>query len=180
MSSRFRPTDAFVDESSRGQRYLMGCVLIEAKDLPVVRREADSLVLTGGRVHFHNESAGRRRELLMAFAAMPVSAFVVVCHRRHGVTEFKARERCLTAIVERIQADEVARLVIESRRDDSDDHRTIHRARAALPSLVYEHRSGRDEPLLWVADGVTWPAGAGAAWRAMLVTILRPIVELGP
>ena len=25
---RFRPTDAFVDESIRGQRYVMGCVLV--------------------------------------------------------------------------------------------------------------------------------------------------------
>jgi hypothetical protein len=180
VSSRFRPTDAFVDESIRGQRYLMGCVLIEAKDLPAVRREADSLVLTGGRVHFHNESARRRRDLLVAFAAMPVSAFVVVCQRGHGITEFKARDRCLTAIIERIQTDAVSRLVIESRRDDRDDHRTIHRARAVLPSLVFEHRSARDEPLLWIADGVTWAAGAGAAWRAMLGTILSPIVELRP
>ena len=31
MRRRFLPTDAFVDESIRGRRYLMGCVLVEAK-----------------------------------------------------------------------------------------------------------------------------------------------------
>ena len=71
MSRRFRPTDAFVDESIRGQRYLMGCVLVEARHVTEVRAEVSSLVLTGGRVHFHNESAGRRRALLDRFAALP-------------------------------------------------------------------------------------------------------------
>ena len=36
---RFRPTDAFVDESIRGRRYLMGCVLFEARSLNDVRSE---------------------------------------------------------------------------------------------------------------------------------------------
>ena len=53
----------------------MGCVLIEAKYLGKLRGDAEDLVLTGGRVHFHNESAGRRREILTQFAEYPMSAF---------------------------------------------------------------------------------------------------------
>ena len=88
MSQRFRPTDAFVDESIRGQRYLMGCVLVEARSLPFVRPLVESLALHGGRVHFHNESARRRRLILGAFAELPVEAMVVIAQRRHGVTLF--------------------------------------------------------------------------------------------
>jgi hypothetical protein len=36
MSRPFRPTDAFVDESIRGRRYIMGCVLVEARHLVVL------------------------------------------------------------------------------------------------------------------------------------------------
>lgn len=121
MSRRFRPTDAFVDESIRGQRYLMGCVLIEARNLASLRIDVEALVLTGGRVHFHNESSRRRREILARFAGYPISAFVVVCHRNHGITEFRARELCLWEIVERRRAawhqliDPILRDVIELR-----------------------------------------------------------------
>jgi hypothetical protein len=112
MSRRFRPTDAFVDESIRGQRYLMGCVLVEAKNLASVRNDVEGLVLSGGRVHFHNESRQRRRELLARFATYPMAAFVVVCHRTHGISKFHARDLCLTHIVDRLQADAIPHLVL--------------------------------------------------------------------
>lgn len=180
MSRRFRPTDAFVDESIRGQRYLMGCVLIEAKHLARLRADVEGLVLTGGRVHFHNESTGRRREILTRFAEYPISAFAVVCHRNHGVTEFLARELCLSTVVERLQNDEVPHLVIESRHDDREDHLTVPRVRRAEPPLIWEHRLGAEESLLWIADGITWAVGAGAVWRQLIDPILRDVIELRP
>ena len=180
MSRRFRSSDAFVDESIRGQRYLMGCVLIEAKHLASLRVDVEGLVLTGGRVHFHNESSGRRREILARFAGYPISSFVVVCHRNHGLTEFRARELCLSAIVDRLQLDAVPHLVLESRRDDREDHLTIPRVRRAEPPLVWEHRLGTEESLLWIADGITWAVGAGVAWRQLTEPILRDVIELRP
>ena len=180
MSRRFRPTDAFVDESIRGRRYLMGCVLIEAKHLASVRADVEGLVLTGGRVHFHNESARRRRDILAQFTEYPISAFVVICHRNHGITEFRAREQCLSEIVLHLQRDAVPHLVMESRHDDREDHRTIPRARRVEPLLVWEHRLGAEESLLWIADGITWAVGAGAAWRQLIDPILRDVIELRP
>lgn len=180
MTRRFRPTHAFVDESIRGQRYLMGCVLIEAKNLASLRIDVAGLVLSGGRVHFHNESPRRRREILARFAEYPMEAFVVVCHRNHGITEFRAREHCLTQIVARLQAQAVPSLVLESRHDDREDHRTIPGARRAAPPLMWEHQPGAEEPLLWIADGITWAVGAGASWRHVIDPILRDVVELRP
>jgi hypothetical protein len=178
VTRRFRPTDAFVDESIRGARYLLGCVLVDLRDAGAMRRKLDDLVLGGGRLHFHNESARRRRELLAEMARLPISCFVVVFHRTHGITEFVARERALRVVIERLQQAFVSRLVIESRQDDRDDQRTIARARSATPPLVFEHRAGADEPLLWVADGVTWAAGAGASWRSIVEHVLDAVIDL--
>jgi hypothetical protein len=158
----------------------MGCVLIEARHLASLRVTVDGLVLSGGRVHFHNESARRRRELLARFAEYPISAFVVVCHCSHGVTEFRAREHCLSAIVGRLQHASVPHLVLESRHDDREDHQTIPRVRRAEPPLIWEHRLGAEEPLLWIVDGITWAAGAGATWRQLIAPILTEVIELRP
>jgi hypothetical protein len=177
---RFLPTDAFVDESIRGQRYLMGCVLVEAKRLPNVRKAVQELALDGNRIHFHNESKRRRQLILGAFVELPLKVDIVLCQRRHGVSEFDARNACLKSIVERLQTDQVPRLTLESRDDDSDDVRTISRTRSASPSLVYEHRSGELDPLLWVADGLTWAAGAGTYWRELIGAVVREERRTGP
>ncbi|MGB8862113.1 MAG: hypothetical protein WCC60_22850 [Ilumatobacteraceae bacterium] len=179
MSRRFRPTDAFVDESIRGQRYLMACVLVQAQDMQATRADIGSLAgPKSSRVHFNAELDSRRQSLLMTFAAAPIESFVVVCRRSHGVSEFEARSRCLAFIVQALQQRSVDRLVIESRQDDVDDERTIRRHRQREPRLVFEHRQGIDEPLLWIADGVAWSVGAGPRWSYLLGSRLSRIAEV--
>lgn len=179
MSRRFRPTDAFVDESIRGQRYLMACVLVQAQDMQVLRADVGALAgPKSSRLHFNAELDTRRQSLLKTFAATPIESFVVVCRRSHGVTEFEARARCLEFIVRALQQRSVDRLVIESRQDDMDDERTIHRTRQREPRLVFEHRQGLDEPLLWIADGVAWSVGAGPRWSELLGTRLSRIADV--
>ena len=169
MSRRFRPTDAFVDESIRGQRYLMGCVLIEARDLAATRAAIGVLPTRGRRLHFNNE-----------VAELPVRAFVVVCHRRHGITEFIAREACLAALVSEVQSQRVDRLVLESRQDDREDARIISKLRQPEPPLVFEHRTARREAMLGIADGITWAAGAGAHWQALIEPLVQRVIGLRP
>lgn len=180
MSRRFRPTDAFVDESIRGRRYLMGCVLIEARDLPATRAAIGALPTRGRRLHFNNEVDAQKRILLAAIAELPVRAFVVVCHRRHGVSEFLAREACLVAIVSEVQAQRVDRLVIESRQDDREDSRIISKVRQPHPPLVFEHRIARREAMLGLADGIMWAPGAGASWQALIDPLVQQVIELRP
>lgn len=177
MSRRFRPTDAFVDESIRGQRYLLGCLLIEARHLMPVRRAVAALVPPGKRLHFHEELDSARRQALELFATLPVIVDIVVCHRQHGVSEFEARDRCLTAVVRRLQADAVPSLTIESRQDDRDDRRTIARVRRSEPVLVFNHVVGRREPLLWVVDAIAWAFGAGGKWAPYASGLVRHTVE---
>jgi hypothetical protein len=180
VSRRFRPTDAFVDESIRGQRYLMGCVLIEARDLTATRAAIGALPTRGRRLHFNNEVDAQKRILLASIVELPVRAFVVVCHRRHGITEFVAREACLAALVSEVQSQRVDRLVLESRQDDREDARIISKLRQPEPPLVFEHRTARREPMLGIADGITWAAGAGAHWQAVIEPLVQRVIELRP
>jgi hypothetical protein len=180
MSRRFRPTDAFVDESIRGQRYLMACVLVQAQDLAHVRRSTTALVADGKRLHFHQEIDSLRRSALELFATLPLSTHVVSCVRRHGVSEFAARDACLARLVGELQARDVPRLTIESRQDDSDDRRTIARVRQPAPILTFDHRHGQSEPILWIADAVAWAFGAGNRWAPQVEPIIERVVELRP
>lgn len=179
-SARFRPTDAFVDESIRDQRYLMGCVLIEAKHLAATRAAIAALPTRGRRLHFNNEVDAQKRVLLASIAELPVRAFVVVCRRRHGITEFLARQACLAAIVSEVQSQQVDRLILESRQDDREDERVISKLRLPEPPLVFEHRTARGEPMLGIADGITWAAGAGAHWQILIEPLLERVIELRP
>lgn len=178
MSRRFRPTDAFVDESIRGQRYLMGCVLIEARHMSATRATVAAMPTRGRRLHFNNEDDPQRRLLLATIAELPVQAFVVVCHRTHGVTEFGAREACLRVILREVQMQRVDRLVLESRQDDREDSRFISRSRDPLRPLVFEHRPSNRESLLGLADGVTWAVGAGGVWQSLVAPIMQRVIEV--
>lgn len=181
MSRRFRPTDAFVDESIRGRRYIMGCVLVEARHLAELRSAARDLADgVAPRIHFNNDTDRQKRRVLEAIAEMPIDVFAVVCTKDHGVTEFQARATCVSVIVERLQARRVAKLVIESRQDDYDDARTITQARVPEPRLVFEHRPARYEPLLWLADAATWAIGSGPVWSDRLGSVLSEVVESSP
>jgi hypothetical protein len=177
---RFRPTDAFVDESIRGQRYLMACVLVDARNLVEVRRSMTAFAGAGKRLHFHQELDSARRGALELIAALPVQVTVAVCVRRHGVSEFEARDLCLAALVRELQSQGVLRLIVETRQDDRDDHRTILRTRDAEPTLNFEHRSGSDEPILWVADAVAWAYGAGQRWASLARPVVHRVIELTP
>jgi hypothetical protein len=177
---RFLPTDAFVDESIRGQRYWMSSVFVEVRSLAVLRAETAALASKGKRRHFSHDTVQQRREALSVFGEFPIKALVVVCNRTHGVTQFAARDACLSEIVRSVQAAGVERLKIESRQDDSDDQRTIQRARTAEPVMVFEHVEPMLEPLLWVADAVAWAAGAGVAWKALIDPIVSEVVNVRP
>jgi hypothetical protein len=180
MNRRFRPTDAFVDESIRGQRYLLGCVLVEARSLASTRLELNGLTEARRRIHFHSESPKRRREILAAIAEMPVSTVVFIAKSKQGVREGDARAACLADLVRTLQVSGVQRLVIESRQDDRADVAVIERARTREPRLVFEHRRPSDDPMLWIADAVTWAVGAGREWRDLIEPVLADVHNVAP
>ena len=149
---RFRPTDAFVDESIRGDRYIMSCVLAEARALRDLRLSMEELALHG-QVHFRKESVRRRPMLIATISVLPVEAFAVVVKRAPGVSHEDARRDCLSAIVNTLQERGVPRLTLDRTTVAAVDAQTIRRARRREPLLTFEHRASRDEP---IAVGGRW------------------------
>jgi hypothetical protein len=178
---RWRATDAFVDESVRGGRYVVACVLTDARDLPQLRSSIIGLLRPHQRrLHFHRESPGRRRALIASFATMAVRLVVVSARMTYDRDEEAAREARIGRIVSELQTRSVERLVLESRDDDRHDARTIIRARLPAPALLFEHRAPLTEPLLWLTDGVAWTAGLGGEQFAALQPIIDRMFEIRP
>lgn len=172
---------AFVDESERPARYLMCCVAIAPASLSSLRATARGLLLPGQRrLHFHTESDRRQRHLASELVAVEADVSVFVCRSAQGRTAADARARCLAAIVSHLQASEQAvKLVIESRHEqDVDDHPVIWATRRREPVLDYEHRTGDEEPLLWLPDAFAWLVGAGGDWRRRMGPAVTRVVDL--
>lgn len=181
MSRRSRSTVAFVDESIRGRRYVMGCVLVEERRLPALQPVISALATgVAPRIHFNNDTDRQKCRVLASIAEMQLQAFAVVCDKRHGANEFHARAACVAEIVRQLQRRAVGMLVIESRQDDRGDVRTITRTRAEEPPLVFEHRTARHERALWLADAVSWAVGAGPPWTELLGGSLIDVIEIDP
>jgi hypothetical protein len=131
-------------------------------------------------LHFHQELNSTRTTALERFASMPIRVRLTVAVRQHGVNEYTARDVCLAEVVRQLQVESIPRLTIESRQDDMDDIRTIARARTSEPTLVFDHKIGELEPMLWIADAVAWAFGAGGHWRRLVNPIIETAVELRP
>jgi hypothetical protein len=126
VSRRSPPTAAFADESIRGRRYVMGCVLVEERRLPVLQPVINALATgVAPRIHFNNDTDRQKRRVLAAIAEMHLQTFAVVCDKRHGANEFHARAACVAEIVRQLQRRAVGRLVLEPSgrpRRCADDH----------------------------------------------------------
>lgn len=161
-------TVAFVDESQRGQRYLMAAVAVEATKVGSVRQELVPLRPAGGtaRRHFTKESDAQRRKMLVTFRSLPGTKFIVADNRSNASTIDKRRQ-CLTTVVHELLDLNVARIVL-----DHIDETQQARDRQALAPLLnpgdvsYSHEVAHSvEPLLWIPDAIAWCAGAKPEWR---------------
>lgn len=169
--------EAFVDESGRGGRYLLACVLVESGRLRPVRSQLRAMRWAGERrIHLVNESPGRRGALLDRMASLDVT--VVAYQARQGGQ--RTRPQLLDLMVADLAARGAHRLTLESRGDlDRFDRRHLASRRSELPvGLEYQHRRPHEEPLLWLADGAAWAVGAGGAFRRRLAPILAEVRHL--
>lgn len=157
---------AFIDESTRGHRYLICAVTLSSADVGAARASLRSLLPRGQRrIHFATESDQRRRSLLKDMATIDTIATVYFADHRDQV---HARGAILTTAITRMHQARVSRLVLESR--DNQDHRDRAVIYETLgpdpaPPLEYTHATAAAEPLLWIPDAVAWAWGRGGAWR---------------
>jgi hypothetical protein len=155
--------------------------VLSSADVTATRRAVEGLHLgTQRRIHFKDESDGRKRSILDVVTAAPVKVRLYECPRvRHELT---AREACLTALVEDLAALGGERLVIE--RDDSTishDRRTLYQAVGKVGvrgDLQYVHLRAKDEALLALPDAFAWCHAKGGKWRRRIEDLVDDHVRL--
>lgn len=172
---------AFVDESTRADRYLIAVAIVDPAQVRRLRQSMRALLMPGQReLHFKQEKPVRRRQLADEIARLPVEVCVYArsCHRH----DEPARQDCVDRLVRDLLARQAHRLVIDSRNEqDIHDERTLRRILGPIPSasqLVYEHVDSTSESLLWIADIAARCFGAGREWRKRIDPILATTVDL--
>lgn len=164
---------AFIDESTRGQSYLICAATVATGDLATTRAALRGLRAKGQRrIHFATESDPRRRSILAGISRLEVTSVVYVAKHRDQVA---ARSAIIRSAAGDLHGDGVTRLVLESREgQDQRDRSDIYSALGPRPNprFEYTHDIGANEPLLWVPDAVAWAYGRGRDWR-------RRVTELG-
>jgi hypothetical protein len=175
---------AFSDESERANTMLMAVVLISPGRAAAARTVMRSLLLPGQRrVHMAKEGARRQRAVLDVVSSIEgVATLVVRLRRPMGIDRVAGRRMLLMATLELLVERGVTYWTLEDvppsqRSRDNDTIGHVLRDRPGRPELVYDHKKGHEDPMLWVADAVGWAAGAGGDWRRRIARVAT-IVEL--
>ena len=173
---------AFSDESERGDLMLVAMVTITPGAAIGARRQLRALLLPGQRrVHTAKESPRRRRELLDVVARLDITAVAFSTRRPAGHHRAEIRDRLLNAAAVHAQTVGAMSWILDHQ-DPAQAQRDRLNITATLgrnAQLVYDHRSSRDEPLLWAADAIAWAIGAGEPW-ARRVDAVTTVQRLGP
>jgi len=169
---------AYLDESTRGG-YLV-CAVVVVGDPSAVRSAVRALPRRGSsRVHMVDESPRQRRLLLAAVTALPVEAHLVSASLA-GRSQRRARDLCLTGLVDTLTATGVDQLVLESCDQDHQDRVVLAqavRAQESPAALEYLHRRPREETLLWLPDVIAWAYGRGGEWRTRAAPVIRSVQD---
>ena len=168
----------FCDESKAGG-FRLAAVAVEPADLAGLRSTISALRLPGQRrVHFANESDGRRRKIIKALSCVGVRTVIYDAPRYR--TEKEARDAIIGQLADDVAAMGAARLVLE--RDDptvaSDKQIIIERfAKAGMAGKIrYEHARAYEECLLSLPDAVIWCWAKGGRWRKQLGALVTDVV----
>lgn len=165
----------FIDESKRSG-YMVVAAVVASQNLDGTRRQLRGLLLPGQReLHFKKENDGRRRYLLGQLTGLPVTARIYL---RRSSDHVQARRACLEAAVQDLHQAE--RIVLDMAEGEmAADRRTLFESRHKTGAdFTYHHLKPRQEPLLWIPDGIAWAWSHTGPWRASvqpLVTDVRHV-----
>lgn len=164
---------AFIDESRRGNRYLMAVVMVTPPQLTPLRQQMRRLLMPGEReLHFKKEKEPRKRSLAQQVARLHFETAIYVAPWNRS--DEPARQACLARITHDLIMRDAQLMVLDSRNSwdgndrDFHDRSTLQRILDKQPRgghLVFQHVDSTAEALLWLADVVAWCWGAGGAWR---------------
>lgn len=136
--------------------YLIAAALIDESEIAAVRTVMAGLKLPSEpKLHWHGSSDERRFELVDAVAGLPILS-LVVAHNQFGATDRRGRRKCLEYLLPNLAEMPCSTITFESRgSQDRSDLATLQMMRAAKivsQGLRVDHKVGRIEPALWVAD----------------------------
>ncbi|QSE87955.1 hypothetical protein JWS13_04380 (plasmid) [Rhodococcus pseudokoreensis] len=160
---------AFIDESGRpGKNKFMICAAtVTSADVSGIR--ASMLALRAkGTSRIHMKSAGKdAQRIINGVAALEAHSYLYVV--RKACPTRVARDLALAQVFGRLDELGVARAVIESCDQDTEDRKVIRGVLGHDPVLEYLHEpAGADNPLLWIPDVHAWAWGRGGTAKAAI------------
>lgn len=160
---------------------MLAAMLCEEDDVAVMRKTMEGLRIGESKVHWHDSSADRRRQLVEAVAELPATAFVVV-HHDGGAGDLRHRRKCMEFLLPHLAHMPCSTITFESRgKLDASDLVTMQmlRSRRVIEStLRIEHAVGRVEPALWAADIVCGAVVQHRIGNSAYLDVLGGAVEL--
>lgn len=169
------PFHALVDESEvRG--FSLTVVAVATADAEDIRKQLKQLLRPTQRaLHFTKESPESRRAIIGAMRGMTISAKVYHVDARPKV----GRSRCLRPLAESLRNSRCRRLVLDQ--NDSvvkADRQLLREVLGGGWDGTYHHQHDHEEPLLWLADAISWCWNKGGEWARRLDGIDIEVVEV--
>ncbi|MEV0613144.1 hypothetical protein AB0I81_07440 [Nonomuraea sp. NPDC050404] len=138
--------------------YLLAAVLVTPRQAEHYRAELRALLLgRQPRLHWRDENAKRRAQLVEAVALLQPAGIIVSGSGLDPKRQERARRKCLECMLWELGDHHVVDVVFERRDSELDrrDHKLVEvlQGRHAMPPrLRLSWRSPMSEPLLWLPD----------------------------
>jgi hypothetical protein len=157
---------AFIDESLRihAGLYVLAAVIVADADADGHRQALRALLYRGQlRLHWRDENATRRTQLIGAICQLRHTGAVVIATGVAPKRQERARRKCIERLLAELTSRGIASIVFERRHDELDARDralvTALKRQRSLPAAVRASwQAPADEPLLWLPD-----IAAGAA-----------------
>jgi hypothetical protein len=111
------------------------------------------------KVHWHNESDKRRRQITEFIALLPLEHMVIIRNGHPDDRPERRRRHAMECLLYELDQADVRQIAFEARdsRNDNRDREmlnAIRSRRVVSLDLRISHVGGRDDPMLWVADAL--------------------------
>ena len=155
----------FVDETKH-RGFFLSAVFLDAKDIATVRKTLVQLRMKGqSTIHLAKEGPSRRRLILDVIAALPLTVRYLESPLDQ---EGRARAESMRRLIRTLELGDSYQIWIEADENFlSLDKRTITSeliSRGMVETVLFQHASPREQPLLWLPDAVGWARNRGGDW----------------
>ncbi|MEY2693964.1 MAG: hypothetical protein RL142_312 [Actinomycetota bacterium] len=158
----------FIDECKQGPYILSGHLVDDKEITPLRRFFKDQLSPGQSQFHFSKEKDGKRQQMFKFFESNNCSAILVICKRESGKGLRETALRSMISAAERLGAERFV-FDLDSSVKGLDDSilKKHNEAKGRAKKTKWDHVEYRDEPLLWVADGVGWGYNRKGSFRRL-------------